>query len=343
MEDLKTRTRKQSSKEKPSVNTPISCPHDRLFKTAMSDIRVAQDFFEHYLPASIRALADLDSLEICPNSYVDQALALTSSDVLYKATIANETSYLFLLCEHQSSVDHFMPFRVWQYIVAIWRDHIKQTQAKTLPLVVPLVFYHGARPYDGARDIRDLIQAPQALIEEILFKPFHLIDTHHIADETLREQHWAGVMAFVMKHIFARDCMTFIQPLLEMVRSLEQKTGATDYIVALLNYLLEVGNTGQLETLVDTLREGLSDRGDEVMSIAEMLREAGRKAGIQTGIQTGIHTGESNVLVRQLERKFGVIPFIYQKRIQEADSEQLLCWAEKLLEAETLERLFEED
>jgi len=87
------------------------------------------------------------------------------------------------------------------------------------------------------------------------------------------------------------------------------------------------------------------------MKIAERLIEKGRqdgiqagiKAGIQTGILAGIQTGESKVLLRLLEHKFGIISLVHQKRIQEADSEQLLYWAERVLKAETLEGVFEEN
>lgn len=329
MEDLKTPTRKKSSKKKKvTTETTIHSPHDRFFKTAMSDIRVAQAFFEHYLPTTLRPSVDLNSLELCQNSYIDPTLDLSSSDVLYKATIAGETGYLYLLCEHQSSVDRLMPFRIWEYIVSIWRDHLKQTQQKTLPLVVPLVFYHGARPYNGAKDIRDLIKAPQALIDEILFKQFHLIDMHHITDETLREQRWVGIMAFVMKHVCKRECMTFIQPFITMLRHLTQEYRATDYISALLNYFSEAGNTEQPKAVADLLREGLSNSEDGIMSIADKWVEMGRQ------------TGESNVLLQLLECKFGVIPLVYKKRVQAADSTQLIHWVKQALEAQTLETVF---
>ena len=77
------------------------------------------------------------------------------------------------------------------------------------------MFYHGQAPYTGPRDIQSLIDAPEALIKR-LFDPFHLIDSHDLSDEALREQTWAGIMAFVLKHARARDFMIFIKPFIEM-------------------------------------------------------------------------------------------------------------------------------
>ncbi len=159
---------------------------------------------------------------------------------------------------------------------------------------------------------------------------------HQVADETLREQRWVGIMAFIMKHVWEREFMTVIQLFKDMLQSLLQENGTTGYIEALLKYVVEAGNTEQPKAVADIIREGLSDPGGKTMSIADKLLELGREEGREEGIQTG----ELAVLVRQLKRKFGFIPSIYQKRIQEANSEQLLHWADQILEAQTLDALF---
>jgi len=311
------------------MNT-VSSPHDRLFKGAMADVRIAREFLTYYLPIPLRSAVDLDTLVLCPNSYVDNELALTASDVLYKATIAGEEGYVYLLCEHQSTVDVLMAFRVWQYIVAIWADHLKQTNGKKLPLVIPLVFYHGQQPYTANCDIRDLIQAPPALIDNVLFQPFTLIDTHDLPDETLREQHWAGIMAFVMKHIFARDALGFLQQILDHLRQFEQEE-AGDYVILLLNYLLTAGDTEQIEKVVTIIQQRLSQTtGAKIMTIAERLTER------------GIQQGEATMLMRLLQHKFGPLPNQYRRQLETADASRLLLWGEQVLEADSLEKLFGE-
>src|SRR5260221_13745030 len=98
----------------------ITCPHDKLFIAAMADIRVAQDFFKHYLPKAALDLIDLSTLKPYPNSYINQSLQLSGSDVLYEAIIDGQIGYIYILCEHQSSVAALMPFRLWQYMIGIW-------------------------------------------------------------------------------------------------------------------------------------------------------------------------------------------------------------------------------
>ncbi len=63
---------------------------------------------------------------------------------------------------------------------------------------------------------------------------------------------------------------------------------------------------------------------------------------IEKGLKEGIEKGEAEVLLRQLERKFGAIPSQYCRRIDEADSAQILAWAERILAAESIDDVFGE-
>lgn len=332
----------------------IHTPHDNLFKSAMTDLRVARDFFEHHLPPAVLAAIDLNTLKLSPNTYVDITLSDSASDVLYQVSIAEKQAYLYLLCEHQSSVDPLMPFRLWQYIVGIWSDHIKQSKKKkdqpkqkvSLPLVIPMVFYHGPGPYTGPRHIRSLLEGPSELIEQLL-GPLHLIDTHDLADEDLREQKWAGIMTFVMKHIYVRDIAVLLEPLIALFNQLAREPGSTEYRATLLHYLVNTGDTAEPEVFVQAIAEGLSaSKGEATMTIASRLIDIGIQKGVQQGVQQGVkqgqRRGEFQFLLSLLERKFGSIPAFYRARIKQASSEQLLAWGTRLLEVNSLEALFEE-
>src|SRR5690242_6166587 len=110
--------------------------HDKTFKSAMADARVAQEFFEMYLPDEILSLIDIHTLKLSPNSYIDEDLNVLASDVLYQVNLKDKsTGYIYVLCEHQSRVDPLMAFRLWSYVMRIWHDVIKQTGSKKLPLI----------------------------------------------------------------------------------------------------------------------------------------------------------------------------------------------------------------
>ena len=69
--------------------------------------------------------------------------------------------------------------------------------------------------------------------------------------------------------------------------------------------------------------------------------EKGIQQGVQQGIQQGIQQGESNFLLRLLHYKFKDIPAIYLKKIDQANTEDLLKFGERILENSSLEKIFE--
>lgn len=69
------------------------------------------------------------------------------SDVLYSLKTTCGRGYVHILIEHQSSPDKYMAFRLTRYAVAAMHRHLEAGH-KTLPLVIPILFYQGRRsPY----------------------------------------------------------------------------------------------------------------------------------------------------------------------------------------------------
>ncbi|MFM8333692.1 MAG: DUF2887 domain-containing protein [Candidatus Methylumidiphilus sp.] len=66
----------------------------------------------------------------------------------------------------------------------------------------------------------------------------------------------------------------------------------------------------------------------------------GRVEGMQEGHVKGRVEGEAAVLLRQLERKFRPLPESARQRIASADAETLLLWAERVLDAGSLEDIW---
>lgn len=267
--------------------------HDRFFKSAMSDIRVAKEFFTTHLSNELLSKIDLTTLNLCPGSYIDKELTGSASDILYAVDYEGQSSYLYILAEHQSTPDKLMPFRLLRYIVSIMTEHLKKTSGKTLPLVYPLVFYNGKRRYPYSMDIRDLFNVSKDTLTRFIRQPFHLIDTHDLEDELLKQQQWSGVMSFMMKHIYARDVVPYIKEIMGLLRSLERNDGG-DYIISLLYYVLEAGDTVNPEALIEIAKEGLSAKTEgEIMTIAERLIQKGRLEGWHKGVIEGKAEGKA--------------------------------------------------
>ena len=70
------------------------------------------------------------------------------------------------------------------------------------------------------------------------------------------------------------------------------------------------------------------DVEEEIVTLADRLREEGR--------QKGERTGERKVLLKQLTLRFGKLPDAALARVNAAGVEQLEAWAERVLTALTL-------
>ena len=61
----------------------------------------------------------------------------------------------------------------------------------------------------------------------------------------------------------------------------------------------------------------------------------------QQGLEEGRQEGERRVLQRQLTRRFGDLPEWATARLAQAGLEELEVWAERVLDAGTLEEVFQ--
>ncbi|PKM75317.1 MAG: hypothetical protein CVU92_01985 [Firmicutes bacterium HGW-Firmicutes-17] len=57
-------------------------PHDRFFKEGFSNVEVARDFIENYLPESILKIIDLETRELQNDSFSNQEIQEVFSDML---------------------------------------------------------------------------------------------------------------------------------------------------------------------------------------------------------------------------------------------------------------------
>jgi flagellar biosynthesis/type III secretory pathway protein FliH len=70
-------------------------------------------------------------------------------------------------------------------------------------------------------------------------------------------------------------------------------------------------------------------------------RAAGHAQGHAEGRQRGLQEGELTLLLRLLRKRFGELPESAHARLEQASMEQLEHWAEQLLQADSLEALFD--
>ena len=121
----------------------VPTPHNALVHRVFGNPDNSASELRLVLPAEASALIDWTTLKLCPGSFVDPQLVERHTDLLFTVRYAGRDAQLYVLFEHQSTPDRFMPFRLLRYIIRIWEAFLRDNPtAKRLPAVIPVVLYH---------------------------------------------------------------------------------------------------------------------------------------------------------------------------------------------------------
>jgi predicted transposase/invertase (TIGR01784 family) len=192
------------------ANKP-SNPHDKFWRKMLAHPGVNKEFFAQHLPDHIKNNIDFNSIKPLPNSFVDDELQQQITDLLYSTTFNNKPGFIYLLIEHQSTPDKLMPFRLLKYMVAIMDSYLEKHKETELPIVYPMIFYTGYKPYNYSTDIFDLFGEHKNLALDIFLKPYPLINLLQIPEEQYKNFMLYGSLARITRHIYEDDLTIYIK------------------------------------------------------------------------------------------------------------------------------------
>ncbi|APP09076.1 Rpn family recombination-promoting nuclease/putative transposase [Vibrio harveyi] len=269
------------------MKTPTSI-HDGLFKSFLTVPETAKDFLNIHLPEHIKQICNLDTLQLQSGSFLEEELVPYYSDVLYSMETDSGVGYVYALIEHQSSPDKHMGFRMMRYAIAAMKQHLDAGN-DTLPLVVPLLFYHGrTSPYPYSTNWLDEFENPE-IAKALYSQDFPLVDVTVMPDDEIIQHKRVALLELVQKHVRQRDLLDFTDTLVTL---LLERLITTNQLDSLVEYLLRVGETSNLEGLMRTLAQQVPEHEERFMTVAEQLEARGREQGLKQGLEQGRQEGE---------------------------------------------------
>ena len=159
-----------------------SQPHDAFVKDFFSDVEQATKFFKGHLPEPVVALAQWESLTLVPGSFVKHSLQQAHSDLLFSLkTTGDRELLLYVLFEHQTSIDPAMPLRLLAYIVEILQKHQRQF-GLPLPPVIGFVLNQGPDRWTVSQRFEDMFQMTES--EAAVFSDYVPKFRHALLDLT---------------------------------------------------------------------------------------------------------------------------------------------------------------
>jgi predicted transposase/invertase (TIGR01784 family) len=262
---------------------------------------------------------DLNSLELQKDSFIDEDLRQSFSDLLYSVRLADQDGQrgqgqVYLLLEHKSQSDPMTCFQLLRYIVRIWEQ--RQRSGQTLCPVFPLVIYHGQEAWSAPVSLEELIGGPSRFFQYGVQMAYPVLDIGRIPDESLATEPFLQSVLGLLKYSRRRDFEEKLEFLLRCLLGSGTTELQTEHLDAVLVYITTVSPSIPMETLAMTIQK-IFPTQIEPGSIADQYIAKGRQEGIQEGLKEGeIH------LIQTLQDILG-LPTIDASSLQDRSLEQL--------------------
>ena len=290
----------------------MSGPHDLFARYTFGHPERAVAELRAVLPPHVVSEVDWSSLRREPGSVVDPELRETESDLLFTAHLrSGQPLLLYVLLEHQSRVDGWMALRMLRYVVRQlerWRQ--EHPDSKRLPLVIPLVMYHGTEGlWTAPRRVEELFELPgeeeqrehwRALVPRF---EYLLDDLTAEREEALRGRPGpplARLAWLVLRYGRTGELARKLPDWTALFVQVQSGPEGAEHLVVLIRYLLWVGDESVREAAGQVLHSVLGDqRAEELMrSYGEQLIERGLQQGLEKGLARGRQEGLQQGLTR---------------------------------------------
>ena len=310
--------------------------NDASYKLLFSAPELVRDLVMGFIPDEWLHGLDYETLEKMPGSYVTDDFRHRADDVVWRVKVGGEWVYLYILIEFQSRVDAFMAVRMMVYVGLMYQDLIRRGDSldnKRLPPVLPIVLYNGDQKWTAATDIAELIPKVPGLVFNYLPQlKYLLIDENNYTEADLAGL--KNLVAAVIRFEHPANGAALIQ-LIELLNEWLDGNPELKRIFAIWirAVLLRQSKHALVLPKVNDLKE-------LKMSLAERFDEWAKEHE-QKGIAKGIAKGEALLLQRQLVRRFGALPNEVVNQIATATTRQLENWGDRVLDAATLDDVFQ--
>ncbi len=340
---------------------PIEQFPDRSTRWLLEDSENVRGLLE-IVADDLVSYLDFSQLEIINRSFIPDNLREQESDIVYSVPFRNRSRtdelLIYILIEHQSTVDTTMAFRVLFYMIQIWDFQRREWESNNVPKsqwrfrpIIPIVFYTGEQRWTRPLTLSALMDLPDMLSGFIpkfdtLFLSVKSADTTTLT----KTDHPFGWLLTVLQKEHA-DKQEIRAALLEAVthintldtEKVQQWRRAIFYLYLLILHRRPTEEHDELKTLVhQNIQEtSLREEGETMaQTMAEYLMEQGEKRGETRG---QIRAKREAVL-KLLRLRFDAVPESVTRKITSIRSlSRLDSIFEKAATAQTLEDIDWED
>ena len=263
-----------------------------------------------FLAGHIAEHLDFSQAKIGNRSYIDEALRDVMSDIVFTVPFKDESNAddltIYILIEHQSTVDRVMGLRFLSYMSQIWNAQLEALENAKVPAnqqylspILPLVFYTGSRRWNTPISLNTVMNLPEMMSPfvptfETLFLNVKDTDT----EEFLRHNHPFGWLMTVLQKV-GEDEASINETLTEALTRLdtlssEEAVLHAHAMVYLSHLIIGKRPNTEKEHLIQLIMTHNKNAEVEniIMTGAEALIQQGKIEGIEQGKIEGIEQGK---------------------------------------------------
>ncbi|MBV6322933.1 Rpn family recombination-promoting nuclease/putative transposase [Duganella violaceipulchra] len=308
---------------------------DTAYKQLFAHPEMVRDLLLGFVSGEWVRQLDLTSFERVNGSYVSDGGVQRHSDMVWRARLAGEWIYIYLLLEFQSRSDHWMALRMQVYIGLLYQDLIKRHELPRpgrLPPVFPVVLYNGDKPWTASRTLIDLVvSVPDDLLLLQASQRYLLIDQTRLELSAIASINNFAAAAFRVVRLETEteivDESTAWCQLPEFAVSTPVWSGLSRWSARRLQRLTRERKI----KIANVAEEGHAMSVPVIKNFADAWR-----------YEAALYEHRER-LRKLLAKRFGKIPARLNGRIEYAEMDDLDLWFDRIFDAKNIKEIFVEN
>lgn len=334
---------KDSSTQEPEKlsfsEIPIKHFPDRSTRWLFEDKEYVRDLIE-ILASELSRRIDFNRLSQMDRTFIPDTLRAQQSDIVFTAPFQTESGtdelLIYILIEHQSTVDPIMGFRVLFYMMQIWDFQRREWEANKVPKsqwrfrpIIPIVYYTGEDQWSNPLTLEAIMDMPDVLGRFVPKFDTLFLSVNETEAADLKETDLPLGWLLTVLQQKNTDIETISTALLEAVPHVKHLHKAITYLVL---FILHQRPAVEHEDLIRLVEQQAHDMEVENMakSIIEISKEEGEAKGETRAKREGI--------IKLLQIKFDNVPESITQKVNRIRSlSRLNSLFEKAATIETLD------
>lgn len=258
----------------------VSKAHDHVVKNILGREDVARDFVRYYLPEEITKDLDLNTLSVSSQSYVSDKLKESLSDLVITLQFKNRgPAEIYILIEHKGGLKYWTRLQLFKYMNEKWQKTGKESSHE-LPIIIPVVFYHGQEKWKYSLEFADLFNPPDEHYRKYIPKFEHILhEVPEINKRQVKSTIILEVFHLVLEYIFYPEKRDKIYESFELLFQGLDSEDAGEIFAVLIKYLLSA--TDEKPERAEEKVKHLPKGGETVRTTAEVLEEKGYQEALK--------------------------------------------------------------